>query len=201
MLFTKLYDVAPDGTQTLQYRLISPVRVKDVTKPVQVDLPGVAQRFPAGHKIRLVIAGGDLAYANNTTAQPVTVLTSKQRPGTLTLPLVSSTTGSCPKGTTGKPPFCEKPVATGTTGPGSDGSERRRRQTVQRPGPPATEAVQWREPGPGHRPRTPSPATRPRSLPDTGSPRGLLAALALGLALLMAGSLLVVGQRVRKPQP
>ena len=65
VLFTKLYDVAPDGTQTLQHRLISPVRVKDVTKPLQVDLPGVAQRFPAGHRIRLVIAGGDLAYANN----------------------------------------------------------------------------------------------------------------------------------------
>ena len=65
VLFAKLYDVAPDGTQILQNRLISPVRVKDVTKPVQVDLPGVAQRFAAGHRIHLVVAGGDLAYANN----------------------------------------------------------------------------------------------------------------------------------------
>ena len=36
VLFAKLYDVAPDGTQKLQHRLISPVRVRDVTKPVQV---------------------------------------------------------------------------------------------------------------------------------------------------------------------
>ena len=34
VLFAKVYDVAPDGTKTLQNRLISPVRVADVTKPV-----------------------------------------------------------------------------------------------------------------------------------------------------------------------
>ncbi len=89
VLFTKVYDVAPDGTQKLQHRLISPVRVKDVTKPVSVELPGVAQQFAAGHKIRLVIAAGDLAYANNTVAQPVTITTSPLAPGKLELPLLS----------------------------------------------------------------------------------------------------------------
>ena len=89
VLFAKLYDVAPDGTQTLQHRLISPVRVKDVTAPVTIELPGVAQRFSAGHQIRLVIAGGDQAYANNHVAQPVTVQTSPLAPGRLELPLVS----------------------------------------------------------------------------------------------------------------
>ena len=196
VLFTKLYDVAPDGTQTLQYRLISPVRVKDVTKPLQVDLPGVAQRFPAGHKIRLVIAGGDLAYANNTTTQPVTVLTSKQRPGTLTLPLVSSTTGSCPKGTTGKPPFCEKPVATGTTGPGSDGSNGGG-DKPSKSGSTGNGGGAVAGAGSGAQAANAVSSDTASVLPDTGSPRGLLAALALGLALLMAGSLLVVGQRVR----
>jgi hypothetical protein len=37
-----------------------------------------------------VIAGGDLAYANNTVAQPVTVTTGPTAPGTLELPLLSA---------------------------------------------------------------------------------------------------------------
>jgi predicted acyl esterase len=90
ILIAKLYDVAPDGTQTLQHRLVSPARIKDVTKPVTIELPGVAQRFAAGHRIRLVIAGGDLAYANNTVTQPVTVTTGPTAPGTLELPLLSA---------------------------------------------------------------------------------------------------------------
>jgi ABC-2 type transport system ATP-binding protein len=88
VLFAKLYDVAPDGTKKLQYRLISPVRIGDVTKPVTIELPAVAQQFPAGHRIQLVIAGGDLAYANNQVAQPVTVVTDPTQPGRLSLPLV-----------------------------------------------------------------------------------------------------------------
>ena len=88
VLFAKIYDVAPDGTQTLQNRLISPVRVSDVTKPVAVTLPGVVQRFPAGHRIRLVVAASDAAYAGNVAPQPVTVTTSAQQPGVLGLPLV-----------------------------------------------------------------------------------------------------------------
>ncbi len=68
MLFAKVYDVAPDGTQTLQNRLVSPVRVGDVTKPVDVTLPGVVQRFDTGHRIRVVVAAGDLAYAGQPRA-------------------------------------------------------------------------------------------------------------------------------------
>ncbi len=48
VLFAKIYDIAEDGTATLQHRLISPVRVADVTKPVTVELPGVVQRFKQG---------------------------------------------------------------------------------------------------------------------------------------------------------
>lgn len=90
VLFAKLYDVAPDGSQKLQHRLISPVRVKDLSKPVQIELPGVAQRFAAGHRIRLVIAAGDTAYANNTVAQTVTVSTDPTAPGRLELPLLGA---------------------------------------------------------------------------------------------------------------
>jgi ABC-2 type transport system ATP-binding protein len=90
ILFAKLYDVAPDGSQTLKERLVSPVRVPDVTKPVTVDLPGVVHRFRTGHRLRLVIAASDVAYANNTAPQQVTVSTSKADPGVLRLPVVGA---------------------------------------------------------------------------------------------------------------
>ena len=89
MLFAKVYDVAPDGTQTLQNRLVSPVRVSDVTKPVDVTLPGVVQRFDTGHRIRVVVAAGDLAYAGNLAPQPVTVTTSAADPSSLRMPLTT----------------------------------------------------------------------------------------------------------------
>jgi predicted acyl esterase len=89
VLFAKLYDVAPDGTKTLHDRLVSPVRVTDVTKPVDVRLPGVVQRFPAGHRIQLVVAASDMAYANNLAPQPVTITTSPAAPGVLRMPLTS----------------------------------------------------------------------------------------------------------------
>jgi len=87
VLFAKVYDVAPDGTPTLTHRLISPVRVADVTSPVQITLPGVVHRFAKGHRIQLVIAASDAAYAGNTVVQPVTVTTDPQRPSVLRLPL------------------------------------------------------------------------------------------------------------------
>ena len=87
VLFAKVYDVAPDGTPTLKHRLVSPVRVADVTKPVRVELPGVVHRVRKGHRIQLVLAASDAAYAGNTLAQPVTVTTSKEEPSVLRLPL------------------------------------------------------------------------------------------------------------------
>jgi ABC-2 type transport system ATP-binding protein len=89
VVFAKLYDVAPDGTKTLQHRLISPVRVTDVTKPVHIELPGVVQHFPAGHRIQVVLAAGDMAYAGNAAPQPVTVRTSPGAPSVLRLPLTT----------------------------------------------------------------------------------------------------------------
>ena len=88
ILFAKLYDVAPDGTQTLEGRLVSPVRVADVTRPLTVELPAVVHRFATGHQLRLVIAASDFAYATNAAPQQVTVRTSAADPGTLSLPVV-----------------------------------------------------------------------------------------------------------------
>ncbi len=87
VLYAKIYDIAPDGTKTLHNRLISPVRIADVTKPVAVQLPGVAQRFRAGHRISVVLAAGDFAYRGNSVSHSVTVTTSPTAPGVLRLPL------------------------------------------------------------------------------------------------------------------
>lgn len=90
VLFAKIYDVAPDGTKTLQARLISPARVGDVTKAVTIALPAQVQQFATGHKIQVVLAASDFAYAGNALPQPVTVSTSKARPSTLALPLTAA---------------------------------------------------------------------------------------------------------------
>lgn len=89
VLFAKIYDVAPDGTIALHNRLISPVRVTDVTKPVKVRLPGVVQRIKAGHRIQVVLEASDTAYAGNISPQPVTITTSARHPSRLRLPLAS----------------------------------------------------------------------------------------------------------------
>ena len=69
---------------------VLPVRVGDTTRPVRIELPGVVQRFEAGHRIRVVAAASDAAYAGNSVAQPVTVMTSSKRPSLLRLPLTGS---------------------------------------------------------------------------------------------------------------
>ncbi len=87
VLFAKVYDVAPDGTPTLKNRLVSPVRVGDVTRPVKVQLPGIVHKVRKGHRIQVVLAASDFAYANNDLVQPVTVTTGPDAPSVLRLPL------------------------------------------------------------------------------------------------------------------
>ncbi|MGW0780719.1 CocE/NonD family hydrolase [Streptomyces sp. NPDC002913] len=88
VLFTKVYDVAPDGTQTLVNRLVAPVRVPDVTRPFTVELPGIVHRYEKGHKLRFVIAASDSAYFGNRGIKPVTVVSAPQDTGVLELPVV-----------------------------------------------------------------------------------------------------------------
>jgi ABC-2 type transport system ATP-binding protein len=90
VLFAKVYDVAPDGTKVLKNRLIAPMRVSDVTRTVNIKLPGIVHRFATGHRIQVAVAASDAAYANNTVPQPVTITTSPLAPSTLTLPLTSA---------------------------------------------------------------------------------------------------------------
>ena len=86
-VFAKLYDVGPDGKLTLVNRLISPVRVADVTKPVHIELPGIVHQVPVGHHLQLVLASTDGAYRNATTAQPVSVTMDPANPPRLTVPI------------------------------------------------------------------------------------------------------------------
>ena len=86
-VFAKLYDVAPDGSKTLVHKLISPVRVADVTQPVHIELPAVVHRVEAGHRLQLALASTDAAYKNAYAVQPVTVRASPTSPATLTVPV------------------------------------------------------------------------------------------------------------------
>jgi ABC-2 type transport system ATP-binding protein len=81
--------VGPDGAIELPHRLISPVRVADVTKPVTIELPGIVHRFEAGHRLVVVLAGGDMAYRGSTALQPVTLQTGPGLNQQLTVPVVN----------------------------------------------------------------------------------------------------------------
>ena len=75
VVYAKVYDVGPGGAVELPRRLIAPVRVADVTKPVTIELPGIVHRFAAGHRLAIVLAGGDLAYRGSTAPQQVALTT------------------------------------------------------------------------------------------------------------------------------
>ncbi|MGN6252488.1 MAG: CocE/NonD family hydrolase [Marmoricola sp.] len=75
VVFVRLQDVAPDGSASDINALTAPVRVADVTKPFTVTMPGIVHRFAAGHRLRLVIAGGSVNYRGGLTAEPVTITT------------------------------------------------------------------------------------------------------------------------------
>ena len=86
-LFAKLYDVAPDGSKLLVNKLVSPVRVADVTRSVHIELPGIVHRVLAGHRLQLVLASTDAAYKNAYAVQPVTVTADPQAPAVLRVPV------------------------------------------------------------------------------------------------------------------
>ncbi|MFJ9456149.1 alpha/beta fold hydrolase [Kitasatospora sp. NPDC101447] len=86
VLFAKLYDVGPDGKAVLPQQLAAPLRVTgaDAGRTVTVALPTVDHTFPAGHRLRLVLASTDLAYAS-----PVEPATYRVAPaGVVTAPTV-----------------------------------------------------------------------------------------------------------------
>jgi ABC-2 type transport system ATP-binding protein len=88
VLFAKVYDIGPNGAVELPRRLISPVRVADVTRPVTIELPGIVHQFAQGHRLAIVLAGGDMAYRGATDPQPVTLTTGGTFLQRLTVPNV-----------------------------------------------------------------------------------------------------------------
>ncbi|MFJ5231681.1 alpha/beta fold hydrolase [Kitasatospora sp. NPDC088391] len=82
VLFAKLYDVAPDGKQSLPQQLVAPLRVTGADaadgRTVRVALPAVDHEFAAGHRLRLVLASTDLAYASPQQAATYTVAVAGQ---------------------------------------------------------------------------------------------------------------------------
>ncbi|MFG1659378.1 alpha/beta fold hydrolase [Micromonospora chersina] len=93
VLFVKLYDVDPQGAATLPDGLVAPVRLTglprtvEAAQPVTVTLPAIVRRIEAGHRLRVVVATSDQAYA--TPAQPA-VQTVALGDGPLVLPTVDA---------------------------------------------------------------------------------------------------------------
>ena len=54
---------------------------------MKVQLPGIVHKVRKGHRIQVVLAASDFAYADNDLVQPVTVTTGPEAPSVLRLPL------------------------------------------------------------------------------------------------------------------
>ncbi len=102
VLFVKLYDVAASGARELPGGVVAPVRLSGLpasieeARPVPVTLPGIVHRFPAGHRLRIVLATTDQAYAGPEQPQVYTVGLA---PGSgVQLPQVAAFTATDPTG-------------------------------------------------------------------------------------------------------
>ncbi|MFF2845678.1 alpha/beta fold hydrolase [Streptomyces sp. NPDC058001] len=76
VLFGKVYDVGPGGTQqVLPSQLVAPVRVEGAKngKDVELTLPAVDHKVEKGHRLRLVLATTDLGYASPMAPAKYTV--------------------------------------------------------------------------------------------------------------------------------
>ncbi|MEU9371596.1 alpha/beta fold hydrolase [Streptomyces avermitilis] len=91
VLFGKVYDVGPGGTQkVLPSQLVTPIRVEGAKegKDVTLTLPAIDHEVRSGHRLRLVLASTDLGYASPTA--PATYTVSLK--GDLTVPTAPGVT-------------------------------------------------------------------------------------------------------------
>ena len=127
VVFAKLYDVAPDGSQALPHRLVAAARVAPGSDKVRLHLPGIVERFEAGHRLRLVLATTDQSYLNQRLPKVISVTNDAASPNTLTLPVAARADGALPKvlagrtaeesrGTTGSTGSTSTPRTTPATG-------------------------------------------------------------------------------------
>ncbi|MGW7056881.1 alpha/beta fold hydrolase [Streptomyces sp. NPDC054887] len=92
VLFGKVYDVSADGSRkVLPSQLVAPVRVTGAGDAdgatVTLRLPPVDHEVRAGHRLRVVLASTDLAYAS--PAEPAAYTVSLVGDGTLAVPTAS----------------------------------------------------------------------------------------------------------------
>ncbi|GGQ01535.1 alpha/beta fold hydrolase [Streptomyces mutabilis] len=76
VLFAKVYDVGPGGTQpVLPSQLVTPVRVDDIGdgRDVKLALPAIDHEVERGHRLRLVLSSTDLGYASPAAPATYTV--------------------------------------------------------------------------------------------------------------------------------
>nr|EJI99246.1 X-Pro dipeptidyl-peptidase C-terminal non-catalytic domain protein [Rhodococcus sp. JVH1] len=73
VVFAKLYDVAPDGTETLINGQVAPVRIVAPGEPLEVTMPAIVHRFDEGHRVRLVVSGGDPSFRGSLVPHQVTI--------------------------------------------------------------------------------------------------------------------------------
>lgn len=89
VVYAKLYDLPPSGEPIeLPNRLISPARVADPSRPFTIELPAIVHQFAPGHRIAVVLAGGDMAYRGSNVRQAVELTTGGANVQRLTLPVV-----------------------------------------------------------------------------------------------------------------
>jgi ABC-2 type transport system ATP-binding protein len=87
-VYVRLDDVAPGGGSTLPGNQVSAVKVPVDGRSVRVSLPGIVHRFRAGHRLRLVVAGGDVNYRGSVLPTPLSIRIDPRSPSTLRLPVV-----------------------------------------------------------------------------------------------------------------
>ncbi len=75
VVFAKIYDVNPGGKASLVNGLVAPARVANTNRPVTITLPAIVHRFAAGHRIELMLSGGDINYRGGLVPRPVAVTT------------------------------------------------------------------------------------------------------------------------------
>ncbi|MCF3962519.1 alpha/beta fold hydrolase [Streptomyces fuscigenes] len=66
VLFGKVYDVGPGGSQVLPGQLVAPIRVEGARtgRTVEVTMPAIDHQIAAGHRLRVVFAATDLGYSS-----------------------------------------------------------------------------------------------------------------------------------------
>ncbi|WP_018831238.1 alpha/beta fold hydrolase [Salinispora tropica] len=93
VLFVKLYDVDAGGSATLPNGLVAPIRLEGLpaavedAEPVTVTLPAIVRRIEAGHRLRVVVATSDQAYATPVEPAVYSVALASEA---VTLPTVAS---------------------------------------------------------------------------------------------------------------